>query len=101
MRPRKIRTASPDVEVPRHMVYYGPIAAAASLQVEPNSLKYWFAMHPSMPNVIVAASLYGYMYTSDDGGDSWEKLRKEFGEVRTLALTPNQSPPYKGEKTVG
>ena len=41
------------------------------------------------PNVIVAASFYGYVYLSEDGGDSWQKLQKEFGEVRSVALLPN------------
>jgi photosystem II stability/assembly factor-like uncharacterized protein len=62
---------------------------AAPLPVAPNSVVYWFATHPERPNVIAAASIYGYVYISEDGGDSWEKLKKEFGEVRTLALTPN------------
>jgi photosystem II stability/assembly factor-like uncharacterized protein len=62
---------------------------AAPLPVAPNSVVYWFATHPERPNVIAAASIYGYVYLSEDGGDSWEKLKKEFGEVRTLALTPN------------
>ena len=39
--------------------------------------------------VIVAASLYGYVYVSEDAGDSWRKLEKEFGEVRSVAVTPN------------
>jgi hypothetical protein len=29
------------------------------------------------------------VYVSTDGGESWQKLRKEFGEIRTLALMPN------------
>ena len=62
---------------------------AAVLPVEPNSVIYWFATNPDVPNVIVAASLYGYLYASDDGGDTWRKLRKELGEIRTLALMPN------------
>ena len=40
-------------------------------------------------DVMVAASIYGYVYVSADGGDSWDKLQKEFGEIRSLALTPN------------
>jgi photosystem II stability/assembly factor-like uncharacterized protein len=59
------------------------------LPVEPNSVMYWFATHPSRPHVIAAASLYGYVYVSTDGGESWRKLRKEFGEIRTLAVMPN------------
>ena len=60
-----------------------------SLPVEPNSVVYWFGVHSAVPDVVVAASLYGYVYLSDDGGDSWQKLQKEFGEVRSVALTPN------------
>ena len=62
---------------------------AVSLPVEPNSVVYWFATHPSVPHAMVAASVYGYVYTSDDGGETWRKLKKEFGEIRSLALTPN------------
>jgi photosystem II stability/assembly factor-like uncharacterized protein len=64
--------------------------SAASLPVEPNSVIYWFATHPALPNVIVAASLYGYVYVSEDGGASWSKRQREFGEIRALALTPNE-----------
>ena len=38
-----------------------------------------------MPNVIAPASLFGYVYVSEDGGDTWSKLKKEFGEIRALA----------------
>jgi photosystem II stability/assembly factor-like uncharacterized protein len=61
----------------------------APLPVEPNSVVYWFGTHQALPNVIVAASLYGYVYVSEDGGASWTKRKKEFGEIRALALTPN------------
>ncbi len=61
----------------------------APLPVSPNSVVYWFGTHAERPNVIAAASIYGYLYVSEDGGESWNKLKKEFGEVRTLAVTPN------------
>ena len=60
-----------------------------SLPVAPNSLIYWISSHKERPNVIVAASLLGYVYVSEDGGDSWQKLQKEFGEVRSVALLPS------------
>jgi photosystem II stability/assembly factor-like uncharacterized protein len=60
-----------------------------SLPVEPNSVIYWLATHAERAEVIVAASLYGYVYISEDAGDSWRKLQKEFGEVRSVAVTPN------------
>jgi len=37
----------------------------------------------------VACSHYGQLFVSNDGGDSWEKLRREFAEVRAVAWTPN------------
>ena len=43
----------------------------AELPVAPNSVVYWFGTHAAVPNVIAAASLYGYVYLSNDGGNSW------------------------------
>jgi photosystem II stability/assembly factor-like uncharacterized protein len=60
-----------------------------NLPVEPNSVVYWFANNKDLPNVVAAASLYGYVYVSEDGGESWRKLRKEFGEIRSIAVVPN------------
>jgi len=39
--------------------------------------------------LILANSVYGELYRSHDGGDNWEKLKKEFTEVRALAWVPN------------
>ena len=60
-----------------------------SLPVEPNSVIYWLGTHGARPNVIVAASLFGYVYVSEDSGESWQKLKKEFGEIRSVAVLPN------------
>jgi photosystem II stability/assembly factor-like uncharacterized protein len=60
-----------------------------SLPVEPNSVIYWLGTHQERANVIVAASLFGYVYVSEDGGESWQKLKKEFGEIRSVAVLPN------------
>lgn len=61
----------------------------AELPVEPNSPLWNFATNAADPNLILANSVYGELYRSPDGGDSWEKLRKEFTEVRALAWVPN------------
>ena len=60
-----------------------------SLPVEPNSVIYGISSHKERPDVIVATSLLGYVYVSDDGGDCWQKLQREFGEIRCVALVPN------------
>ena len=59
------------------------------LPVEPNSVIYWFGTNSANPDVVVANSLHGYLYLSTDAGDSWTKLRREFGEIRALTWLPN------------
>jgi len=61
----------------------------AALPVQPNSTIYWFAVNAALPDVIVANSMFGYMYVSRDGGDSWNKLHRELSEIRALACMPN------------
>ena len=62
---------------------------ALALPAPPNSTVYGFATHPSDPDTIVTNSLYGYLYVSRDGGDSWRKINRELSEVRALAWMPN------------
>ena len=59
------------------------------LPVTPNSVVYCFSAHVDVPDCIAAASIYGYIYVSDDGGETWRKLEREFGEIRTVAISPN------------
>jgi photosystem II stability/assembly factor-like uncharacterized protein len=60
-----------------------------SLPVPPNSAVYGFALNPADPNVVVANTFYGYIYLSEDGGDSWRKLPRELTEIRSQAWLPN------------
>ena len=59
------------------------------LPVEPNSTMYWMAMHPEVPDVVAAASVFGQVFLSEDAGASWAKLPDEFGEIRAVSLSPN------------
>ena len=59
------------------------------LPVEPNSPVWNFATNPADPDLILANSVYGELYRSEDGGENWGKIKKEFTEVRALAWTPN------------
>ena len=54
------------------------------LPVQPNSAVWTVSMPASAPETVLAASRYGYLYRSDDGGDSWRKLWREFGEVSSI-----------------
>ena len=55
------------------------------LPVQPNSAVWTVSIPASAPDMVFAASRYGYLYRSDDGGDSWRKLWREFGEVSSIA----------------
>jgi photosystem II stability/assembly factor-like uncharacterized protein len=53
-----------------------------------NSTVWNFAVHPGDPDMVYASSVSGQVYRSQDGGRSWQKLAREFGEIRALAWTP-------------
>ena len=58
------------------------------LPVEPNSAMWTLGVHPADPNIVLAASFYGYLYKSDDGGDSWAKLWRELSQVSCITWIP-------------
>ena len=58
------------------------------LPVQPNSAVWTVSLPASAPETVLAASRYGYLYRSDDGGDSWRKLWREFGEVSSILWVP-------------
>jgi photosystem II stability/assembly factor-like uncharacterized protein len=53
-----------------------------------NSTPWCLAMHPSDPELMFLATNLGQLFTSDDGGEHWERLAREFGEVRALHWRP-------------
>ncbi|HZZ77983.1 MAG TPA: hypothetical protein VFE62_05675 [Gemmataceae bacterium] len=53
-----------------------------------NSTIWNFAVHAADVNLVYASSVSGQVYRSEDGGASWVKLPREFGEIRALAWTP-------------
>jgi photosystem II stability/assembly factor-like uncharacterized protein len=61
---------------------------SAALPVQPNSAVWTVSMPASEPDLTFAASRYGYLYRSDDGGESWRKLWREFGEVSSILWIP-------------
>jgi hypothetical protein len=54
-----------------------------------NATIWGLATHAADANRILAFSLFGEVYMSDDAGDSWRKIAREFGEIRTAAWLPN------------
>jgi photosystem II stability/assembly factor-like uncharacterized protein len=60
----------------------------AKMPGKANSTIWNFAVHPADPDLIYASSVSGEVYRSADRGVSWEKLAREFGEIRALAWAP-------------
>jgi hypothetical protein len=61
---------------------------AADFPGRANSTIWNFATHRSDPKLMYASSVSGEVYRSRDGGASWHKIDREFGEIRALAWTP-------------
>lgn len=59
-----------------------------ALPVDPNSTIWDYATHAADPDLVYAYTCSGELYRSADGGDRWDKLRHEFGEIRALMWTP-------------
>lgn len=53
-----------------------------------NSTIWNYAVHPADSQMIYASSVSGQVYRSLDGGASWARLKREFGEIRALAWAP-------------
>jgi len=59
------------------------------LPVPPNTTIWTFGLHPADPDIIFAASRFGYLYRSDSAGDSWTKLGREFSEIAAVRWLPS------------
>ncbi|MBI3326326.1 MAG: hypothetical protein HYZ81_06445 [Nitrospinae bacterium] len=59
------------------------------LPVQPNSAIWVVHIQPTAPQVVFAGSRYGYLYRSDDGGDTWRKLWREFSEISSVLWMPS------------
>ena len=54
-----------------------------------NATLWGLATHPADPDRIVAFTLFGEVYVSENAGASWRKIAREFGEIRTAVWVPN------------
>jgi hypothetical protein len=57
--------------------------------VRPNATMWGLATHQADGSRIVAWTLFGEVYATDDAGESWRKIPREFGEIRTAAWLPS------------
>jgi photosystem II stability/assembly factor-like uncharacterized protein len=56
---------------------------------EANATIWGFATHPADPDRVVAFTLFGEVYVTEDAGASWRKFARDFGEIRAAVWVPN------------
>ena len=58
--------------------------------IDPDDPAAWgVATHPADSDRIVAFSLFGEVYVTENAGASWRKIAREFGEIRAAVRVPN------------
>ena len=70
-------------------VNFGESWEVLDLPARPNATVWGLATHPADPNRIVAFTLFGEVYVSENAGASRRKIGREFGEIRAAAWVPN------------
>jgi photosystem II stability/assembly factor-like uncharacterized protein len=68
---------------------YGQRWEILPLPTPANATIWGLATHPADADRIVAFTLFGEVYVSEDAGTSWRKIAREFGEIRTAVWGPN------------
>jgi photosystem II stability/assembly factor-like uncharacterized protein len=68
---------------------FGETWEILAFPTQPNATMWGLATHPADPDRIVAFSLFGEVYVTEDAGVSWRKIAREFGEIRAAAWLPN------------
>ena len=53
-----------------------------------NSTPWCVASHSADPSIVFTVTNLGQIFRSLDGGQTWVKLRREFGEVRSMVMLP-------------
>jgi photosystem II stability/assembly factor-like uncharacterized protein len=78
----------------------GKTWCACALPGPLNSTPWCVAGHPSDAKLLFAATNLGQLFRSEDGGDTWRRLRHEFGEVRALHWRPLPAQMPRGEHSI-
>ena len=53
-----------------------------------NSTIWSIATNPADPDLIFIATIFGQIFRSRDGAESWDKMDRELGEIRMIAWAP-------------
>ena len=70
---------------------FGETWDTLTLPGRPNATIWGLATHPADANRLVAFTLFGEVFITEDAGESWTKVPREFGEIRTAAWLPGRA----------
>ena len=62
------------------------------MPTEPNSAMWTVTVPTPEPDLVFAASRFGQLYRSRDGGQTWQKLWRELSEISAIAWVPKTLP---------
>jgi photosystem II stability/assembly factor-like uncharacterized protein len=68
---------------------YGQRWETLPLPTPANATVWGLATHPADADRIVAFTLFGEVFVSEDAGGSWHRIARAFGEIRTAVWIPN------------
>lgn len=60
----------------------------AGLPGKVNSTIWWIGTNPADPDLIFCCTIMGQIFRSADGGETWQKMARELGELRAIAWQP-------------
>ena len=67
---------------------FGETWKRAEMSHEANSTIWTIGTNPADPDLLFAATIFGQIFRSEDGGESWTKMRRELGEIRMITWAP-------------
>ena len=67
---------------------FGDSWRVADMDVPANSTIWSIGVNPADPQLLFAVTIFGQIYKSTDGGESWHKAKRELGEIRMVTWAP-------------
>ena len=67
---------------------FGESWAEAEMSHPPNSTIWSIGTNPTNEALLYCATIFGQIFKSTDGGERWQKMRRELGEVRMITWAP-------------
>lgn len=67
---------------------YGESWEVIDLPGRVNTTIWWITTGAANPDLVLACSIFGEIFRSEDGGETWSKPQRQLGELREIAFQP-------------